>query len=164
MNDISQGKKSRGRQKNGKPNPIDIHVGRRLRLKRELFGLSQEQLGKMLGLTFQQIQKYENGTNRISASRLWDLAMIFSSPVEYFYDDMDAETLNSSPCRLWGNAPHCSKVPADPLLKTETINLVSAFYKIREDIRHPLFEMIIRMSKTTYSVEKESMIADKFMP
>ncbi len=161
MYNISQSKKSRGRQKDGKPNPVDIHVGKRLRLKRELLGLSQDQLGKMLGLTFQQIQKYENGTNRISASRLWDLAVIFSSPVGYFYGDMDAETINSSPCRLWGDAPQNETMPDDPFVKNETMNLVRTFYKIREDIRQPLMDMMVRISKTAYSAEKDDTIADQ---
>lgn len=65
--ELSKQKKSRGITQNGEPNPIDIHVGKRLRLRRLLLGLSQVRLGQMIGLTFQQIQKYENGTNRISA-------------------------------------------------------------------------------------------------
>lgn len=160
MDNISQRQKSRGRLKDGQPNPIDVHVGKRLRLKRELLGLSQDQLGKMLGLTFQQIQKYEKGTNRISASRLWDLAMTLSSPIGYFFEDMDLETLNSSPCKLWGDVPQCENMPEDPLVRNETINLVSAYYKIREDIREPLLETMVRMSKTTYSADKEKALAD----
>ena len=68
-------------------NKIDVHVGARLRQKRQLMGLSQERLGQQVGLTFQQIQKYERGTNRISASRLWQLAKLMGVPVGYFYDD-----------------------------------------------------------------------------
>jgi len=65
-----------GRQKGDKPNPIDIHVGSRVRLRRNMLGLSQEKLGEAIGLTFQQVQKYERGANRIGASRLHDLAMV----------------------------------------------------------------------------------------
>ncbi len=69
------------------PNPIDIHVGSRVRLQRMLRGISQEKLGERLGLTFQQVQKYEKGVNRIGASRLFDLANVLGVPVQFFYDE-----------------------------------------------------------------------------
>ena len=69
------------------PNPIDIHVGSRLRLRRMMLGLSQEKLGKSLGLTFQQIQKYEKGTNRIGASRLYEMSNILNVNIQFFFDD-----------------------------------------------------------------------------
>ena len=72
------------------PNPIDVHVGNRVRMRRMLIGMSQERLGKELGLTFQQIQKYEKGTNRISASRLYRMAQILGVPVQYFFEDLPA--------------------------------------------------------------------------
>ncbi|MEM7619207.1 MAG: helix-turn-helix transcriptional regulator [Pseudomonadota bacterium] len=71
-----------------KPNPIDIHVGSRLRLRRMMVGLSQEKLGEHLGLTFQQIQKYEKGTNRIGASRLYQLSQILDIPVHFFFEEI----------------------------------------------------------------------------
>ncbi len=70
------------------PNPIDVHVGGRVRSRRKLAGISQGNLGKQLGLTFQQIQKYEKGSNRISASRLFQIAQILDVPVQFFFDDM----------------------------------------------------------------------------
>jgi transcriptional regulator with XRE-family HTH domain len=70
-----------------RPNPIDIHVGSRVRLRRMLIGMSQEKLGEKLGLTFQQIQKYEKGINRIGASRLFDLAQVLGVPVQFFYEE-----------------------------------------------------------------------------
>ncbi len=69
-----------------KPNPIDIHVGGRVRLRRMMLGMSQEKLGEQLGITFQQIQKYEKGTNRIGASRLQNIASVLSVPVGFFFD------------------------------------------------------------------------------
>ena len=72
----------------GGPNPVDIHVGARLRLRRTLLGMSQDKLGQALGLTFQQIQKYERGANRIGSSRLYQLGQILDVPVSYFFDDM----------------------------------------------------------------------------
>jgi len=73
------------------PNPIDVHVGSRVRLRRMLVGMSQEKLGEQLGLTFQQIQKYEKGANRIGASRLYQIAQILGVPVQFFFDDMPEE-------------------------------------------------------------------------
>ena len=80
---------SRGRLPSGKPNPVDVHVGGRVRLRRTLLGLSQEKLGEAIGLTFQQVQKYERGANRIGASRLWDLSRVLDVPVSYFFDEME---------------------------------------------------------------------------
>src|SRR5690606_34025694 len=70
-----------------KPNPIDIHVGSRVRLRRNMLGMSQEKLGERLGITFQQVQKYEKGTNRVGASRLQAIASILDAPVSFFFED-----------------------------------------------------------------------------
>ena len=88
---------TRGRLDDGTPNPVDVHVGTRMRLRRTLLGLSQEKLGAAIGLTFQQVQKYERGANRISASRLFDLARILDVPVSFFFDDMPDAVQSSSP-------------------------------------------------------------------
>lgn len=74
-------------EKSKAPNPIDIHVGSRVRLRRTMLGLSQEKLGESLGITFQQIQKYEKGTNRVGASRLQNIAGILNVPVSFFFED-----------------------------------------------------------------------------
>jgi len=71
-------------------NPVDEHVGSRLRLRRKVMGMSQEKLGESLGVTFQQVQKYERGTNRVGASRLWDLSRVLNVPINFFYDGLDA--------------------------------------------------------------------------
>ena len=73
-----------------RPNPIDVHVGNRVRLQRMLIGISQEKLGERLGLTFQQVQKYEKGINRIGASRLFELSRVLGVPVQFFYEDAPA--------------------------------------------------------------------------
>src|SRR5690349_21972110 len=73
-----------------RPNPIDVHVGSRVRFRRMLLGMSQEKLGEKLGLTFQQVQKYEKGINRIGASRLFDLAQVLGVPVQFFYEEAPA--------------------------------------------------------------------------
>jgi ribosome-binding protein aMBF1 (putative translation factor) len=91
----SEGRSLIGRSSSSSPNPVDVHVGSRLRLRRQLLGLSQQRLAEALKLTFQQLQKYERGTNRVSASRLWDLSGILSCPVSYFFEEMDEETSRS---------------------------------------------------------------------
>lgn len=78
---LEKGLKARG------PHPIDVHVGARVKLRRMLLGMSQEALGKALGLTFQQIQKYEKGANRIGASRIFELSKLLDVPIQFFYDD-----------------------------------------------------------------------------
>lgn len=87
----------RGRLSDGTPNPIDRHVGGRIRLRRTMLGLSQEKLAEELGITFQQVQKYEKGMNRVGASRLWDLAQVLGVPVDFFYMDMDESSRKKSP-------------------------------------------------------------------
>ena len=86
----------------GIPNPIDVHVGGRVRLRRTLLGLSQEKLGEAIGLTFQQVQKYERGANRIGASRLFDLSRVLDVPVGYFFDDMSDDVAARSPRQIRG--------------------------------------------------------------
>lgn len=79
------------KKKKGGPSPIDVHVGSRVRLRRMILGMSQEALGKALGLTFQQVQKYEKGVNRVGASRLFELSKLLDVPIQFFYDDYDAK-------------------------------------------------------------------------
>jgi len=74
------------------PNPIDVHVGNRVRMRRMLVGMSQEKLGEALGLTFQQVQKYEKGANRVSASRLYQMSSTLGVPIQFFFDDMPVST------------------------------------------------------------------------
>ncbi len=154
----------RGRTPLGEPNPIDIHVGNRIRLRRTLLGLSQEKLASLLGLTFQQIQKYERGMNRVGASRLWDLSRVLEVPVNFFYEDMDKEIASKSPrmFSLSDSQPEYLKeddeavYDADPMQRKETIELVKAYYKIpnRKAAKH-MFDLIIAMSKSTYNNEDD---------
>lgn len=160
---IQTKKSSRGRLPNGEANPIDVHVGNRIRLRRQLLGLSQEKLAEMLGLTFQQVQKYERGMNRVGASRLWDIGKVLSVPVNFFYEDMDEEVAKQSP-RMFSLpdstpltlAEETENFDVDPMHRQETIELVKAYYKIpnRQAAKH-MFELIIAMSKSTYKTEDE---------
>ena len=122
------------------PNPVDIHVGSRVRLRRTLLGMSQEKLGNALGLTFQQVQKYERGTNRIGSSRLFLLSRILDVPVSFFFDDMSPEIAS-------GRAGFAEAAQAnfdqDDLAKRETLELVRANYKITDaGVRKRLFDLV----------------------
>lgn len=87
MEAVARGRRGTvGRPRNGKPNPVDVHVGSRVRLRRTLLGMSQEKLGEAIGLTFQQVQKYERGSNRISAGTLYRLSQVLDVPVSFFFD------------------------------------------------------------------------------
>ncbi|MBX9635254.1 MAG: helix-turn-helix domain-containing protein [Magnetospirillum sp.] len=123
---------SRGRTPSGKPNPVDVHVGARVRLRRTLLGMSQEKLGEALGLTFQQVQKYERGANRVGASRLFDLSRVLDVPVSFFFDDMSNEVEALSPRLISGLSEEPSSFEADPMTKRETLELVRAYYRITD--------------------------------
>ncbi len=126
----------------GIPNPVDVHVGARLRVRRTLLGMSQTTVGDAIGLTFQQMQKYEKGTNRISASRLFDLSRVLDVPIQFFFDDMPAAVAASSPTLGRGRAKKPPRYEPDPMAKRETLELVRAYYKITEpEIRKHLFAM-----------------------
>jgi transcriptional regulator with XRE-family HTH domain len=127
----------------GFPNPIDVHVGGRIRLRRTLLGISQSTLAEMLGLTFQQVQKYEKGTNHVSSSRLVDLANGLDVAVSYFFEEMSATVQGQTPAMLMDvkNLPRPSD-EKDPMAKRETLELVRAYYKIQDPaVRKRVFEL-----------------------
>lgn len=146
MNKTSKMQLSRGRTPDGQPNPIDVYVGSRIRLRRELFGLSQMRLADKLGLTFQQIQKYERGTNRISASRLWDVAQVLDTPITYFFAEMDEQTAKQSPRRFVKPTDEKDKIPepANALAQKEIIRLITAYQKIDNP---KLADLILEITK-----------------
>jgi transcriptional regulator with XRE-family HTH domain len=129
-----------------KPNPIDVHVGKRLRLRRTLLGMSQERLGELLGLTFQQVQKYERGANRIGSSRLFELGRILDVPVSFFFDDLPEQIAGSAAGYGPGLAEEATgfehENEALPLDRRETLELVRAYYRIGDPaVRKRLFEL-----------------------
>ncbi|MFO1118951.1 MAG: helix-turn-helix domain-containing protein [Rhodospirillales bacterium] len=134
----------------GVPNPVDIHVGSRVRLRRTLLGLSQEKLGEAVGLTFQQIQKYERGANRIGASRLFEFSRILDVPVSFFFDDMaDRMKAGETPAvPALSDQPQAPLEP-DPLTRRETLELVRAYYRISDpQVRKRLFELAKSLGTT----------------
>ncbi len=133
----------------GKPNPIDVHVGNRLRLRRTLLGMSQQKVGEALGLTFQQVQKYERGTNRIGASRLWDLAGVLDCPVSFFFDEMDEKTAGASPRNWDGQTTDIMLRQDDPMNRRETLELVRAYYRIKGyHVRRRIYELAKSLAST----------------
>jgi len=135
---------SRGRTGSGGPNPVDIHVGNRVRQRRMSLGMSQERLGAALGLTFQQVQKYERGANRIGASRLFDLSRVLDVSVSFFYEDMSDETRAQTPSQLLGRrqSEAALDMAQDPETRRETLELVHAYYRITDvAIRKRVFEL-----------------------
>ncbi len=126
----------------GIPSPVDVHVGARLRQRRTLLGMNQTKLGSSIGLTFQQVQKYEKGTNRISASRLYALSGTLDVPIEYFFSDMPSTVAASSSTLRRGRAKKPPSYEPDPMGTRETLELVRAYYKIEDaEIRKRLYEL-----------------------
>ncbi len=124
------------------PKPVDVHVGARLRVRRTLLGMTQTVLGEAIGLTFQQVQKYESGANRISASRLFDLSRLLDVPIQYFFDDMPTAVAATSPALGGGKAKKPPSYEPNPMAKRETMELVRAYYKITDpEIRKHLLAM-----------------------
>lgn len=132
------GPRRSSRQKNG-PHPVDVHVGVRMRLRRNMLGLSQEKLGEALGLTFQQVQKYERGANRIGASRLLEIARVLDVPVAFFYDDVDPVRAPPIP----EGFVEATNSGEDHFRSEESIDLVASYYAIRSDtVRRRLFQLV----------------------
>ena len=112
---------------------IDLHLGKRLRRRRRLLGLTQQQLASAVGVRFQQIQKYECGANRISAARLWELSEALEVPINYFYEGLDAETAEP--------ANDAVRRSEQVLARKETLDLVRAYYKLGERPRRRLLDL-----------------------
>ena len=114
--------------------PVDVHVGKRVRHRRWLVGVTQQQLAEKVGIKFQQIQKYETGANRVSASRLWDIAEALEVDVSFFFAGMDNVEADS-------DAAEPSAVPSDILNDKEALDLVRSYYSIPEEQRRRLFDL-----------------------
>ena len=122
-------------------NPIDLHVGNRVRQRRRLLGMTQQRLADAVRIRFQQIQKYESGANRISASRLWSLSKALDVPVAYFFEDVDEGSYAN------GAAGDLSAAtPVDALQNKDTIALVRAFYTMNDEPRRRLLDLARAMS------------------
>ncbi len=128
--------KPRKKRESAAFNPIDIHVGKRIRIRRRLLGLSQTAVADKLGLTFQQQQKYERGANRVSASKLFAISQVLDVPVSFFFDDLTAET-----------ADRQASIPTDPFEHQEVRSLLVAYFSIEDPaVRSALFQLAKAMA------------------
>ena len=114
------------------PHPVDVHVGKRIRHRRWLVGMTQQQLAESVGIKFQQIQKYETGANRVSASRLWDIADALDVEVSFFFEGIDNESTERE---------ETNSVPSDLLGDKEALDVVRSYYAIPENQRRRLFDL-----------------------
>jgi transcriptional regulator with XRE-family HTH domain len=121
----------------GIPNPIDVHVGKRIRMRRQFLGMNQATLAQRLGVTFQQVQKYEGGANRVSASRLADVARILDVPVPHFFADLPAGR----------NEPVARRKKRERMEQSETIELLRFYYGIADDmVRKHVLDIVKRLA------------------
>ncbi len=111
--------------------PVDVHVGKKIRQRRWLTGMTQQQLAEQVGIKFQQIQKYETGANRVSASRLWDISDALDVPVSFFFEGLESDSDGTS----------SGSVPADIMADKEALDLIRSYYAIPENQRRRLFEL-----------------------
>ena len=149
-------KKSIETHLDGKPNPIDVHVGNRLRIYRTLRGITQEELASLLGLTFQQVQKYEKAQNRICASRLWELSKALQVPVSTFYEGLPGINTKRNTHQLPSITNESLKLKVaeekellneDPLTRKETLELVRAYYSIADrNAARKIYELMRSMA------------------
>jgi transcriptional regulator with XRE-family HTH domain len=141
-------------ERESRPSPIDVHVGSRIRLRRTLLGMSQEKLGDALSLTFQQIQKYERGMNRVGASRLFDLSRALDVPISFFFDDMPrglggagGQESGVSGSSVLAFAEQQDGFSDEPSNKRETLEVVRAYYRITDPgVRKRVFDLMKSLS------------------
>jgi transcriptional regulator with XRE-family HTH domain len=153
---------TRGKLSSGQPNKVDIHIGNRIRQRRLLLGWSQQYLGSLLGLTFQQVQKYEKGANRVSGSRLYDFAAVMQVGVEFFFQDMPEEIRNQSPRHIRSDntlvnleAEEFITQSTDPMKSERNINLVRAFQKLPStQIADKVYELLQLLSSSKWMLNK----------
>lgn len=129
------------------PDPIDVHVGSRLKLRRNQLKMSQEQMGKALGLTFQQIQKYERATNRMGASRLHQMSRLLNVPINWFFEEFSGAALPRSGFSDNKQTPLEGAPDADVFKRRETLDLIRAYYSITDPKqRRKVFELVKSMA------------------
>jgi transcriptional regulator with XRE-family HTH domain len=134
-----------------KPNPIDIHVGSRIRLRRTMLGMSQEKLGESLGITFQQIQKYEKGTNRVGASRLQQISEILQVPVSFLFEGGPGGTISGNGL---SEAPSPAYV-SDFLATSEGLALTRAFTRINDSkLRRSIVDLVEQIATREQQAER----------
>ncbi len=133
------------------PNPIDNHVGVRVRLRRKLLGLTLQTLAKAVGVAYQQLQKYESGFNRVGASRLFNLSRVLGVPISYFFEDLSPAAAGGGKRRTRGlsEAPAAVLEP-DSLSKPETVELIRAYYRVTDSgLRKRVLDLLQAVGKAS---------------
>lgn len=137
---------NRGRVTGGEPNPVDKYIGEQMRRRRVILKLSQGNLAKALGVTFQQVQKYETGMNRISASRMFDLCQVLGVEPNYFFNGMDSEIIRQSPRMLQQREQQQPEqleiIKNDPLYQPRSMDLLAAYYRLPLKLQNLFYELI----------------------
>jgi transcriptional regulator with XRE-family HTH domain len=136
-----------------KPHPVDIHVGKRIRMRRSLMAITQEKLAESVGLTFQQIQKYERGTNRVSASRLFQFSKILDVPISYFYEEF-YDSRDKKPVYAMADNDQDPFVNDDTLYSRETLDLLKIYYGVTDEQKRRELLKILRSMVETMRPDK----------
>ena len=133
------------------PNPIDVHVGSRMRLRRHLLGLTMQTLAGAIGVTYQQIQKYEKATDRISASRLFNLSRVLDVPISFFFEDLSPAAAGGGRRRTRGlSEATAAALEPDFLFKRETVELIRAYYRVTDPrVRKRVLDLLHAAGKTS---------------
>jgi len=129
------------------PDPIDVHVGQRIRLRRTMLGQSQEQLARALGVSFQQVQKYERGTNRISASRLFDVSRVLAVPVGFFFEDLGADDLIDRDIEV-GRPELPAPIHTPTSVSGDDMAVLTSWHRLRPDQQGAFLTVIEAASRT----------------
>ena len=155
---------ARGRLSDGTPNPIDVYVGSRVRMRRSVLGMSQERLAAELGVTFQQVQKYEHGSNRIGASRLWDFAQVLGVDVDFFYKDIDKNAIENSPRKITNTYTLSDNVQffdMGILLRKDARALINNYAKITDPkIQKNILDIVCALAETSQKQEENQQEYD----
>jgi len=135
------------KRKKDAPDPIDCHVGARIKARRTGLGISQAEMGRALGVTFQQVQKYENGSNRVGSSNLFRIATLLGVGVGYFFEGLSADHAEAPDGNGLTDRPQAT-FDQDPLSSREAIKLVHAYYQIPEaDVRQQVYKLVKTLSE-----------------
>lgn len=138
------------------PHLVDIHVGKQLRMRRVMLGLSQETIGKAIGVTFQQVQKYERGINRMGSSRLYDFAKYLSVPVSYFFEGLEGMPSNAN-AAVQGVAEEAAGFEHEKMASRETLEMMRAYYRIKDpNVRNRVFDLLKSLADGNPTINSKS--------
>jgi len=135
------------KKSNPEKNTVDMHIGKRIQLRRNMIGLSQKDLGEKCGVTFQQIQKYESGANRIVASRLFQIGMILETPVSFFFSGLPRQIATGDVVQNPRRYKVSSPADNDQRSRNETLQLINLYWKLpSDDLRRSVMRLLMHLS------------------